>query len=53
MEEPVTALPADLDPDLQRQIQALTLSSAGLGGYSGIRWPRLLQTAREVAEGHL
>lgn len=47
-----TGLPTDLDPDSQRQVQAIRLASAGISPTTNIRWLRLLQTARDVAEHH-
>ncbi|MEU3341939.1 hypothetical protein [Streptomyces sp. NPDC006668] len=46
-------MPAGTDPDAQRQIQALRLTSAGISPTTGIRWLRLLQTARDVAQHQL
>jgi hypothetical protein len=45
-------LPATLNSDVHRRIQALRLASAGVSPTTGLRWLRLLQTAREVARHH-
>ncbi len=48
-EQLFAGLPADLESESQRQIQALRLISVGIAPTTGIRWLRLLQTAHDVA----